>query len=207
MRRENKKNLNTQKFWNNYYKNPAIKGEGIFILRNEVITSHIIDDSRVIELGCGAGWLLSRIKTFKPRCFVVGIDFSKEAIKIAEKDKRIVAKQADVRKGNVWDAGFFDYAISTELLEHLEKPEKLVGEMARLLKPGGIAFLTTPWQDRFPSEEHLWQFTIEDVEKMFSKWFTHQWAFPWATGAWVAEGEVLVQPSGTLNTIFVIAIK
>jgi SAM-dependent methyltransferase len=39
----------------------------------------------------------------------------------------------------------FDCVISTEVLEHVYNPEIMLAEILRILKPGGIIFLTTPF--------------------------------------------------------------
>ena len=38
----------------------------------------------------------------------------------------------------------FDYILFYETLEHVAAPEKLIGELGRVLKPGGYMLLTTP---------------------------------------------------------------
>lgn len=38
----------------------------------------------------------------------------------------------------------YDVIVNTQVLEHVEFPEKVVSEMARVLKPGGTLYLTTP---------------------------------------------------------------
>jgi SAM-dependent methyltransferase len=43
------------------------------------------------------------------------------------------------------DAESFDCVICTEVLEHCPEPLKALGEIARVLKPGGRVFLTTPF--------------------------------------------------------------
>jgi SAM-dependent methyltransferase len=39
----------------------------------------------------------------------------------------------------------FDYALATEVLEHVFEPDSFVGEIARILKPGGLLLLTVPF--------------------------------------------------------------
>lgn len=63
----------------------------------------------------------------------------------------------------VWDArrldsaplpvGGFDYVINTENIEHIIDDRKLMGDVARLLKPGGWLLLTTPAIDYLPMSE------------------------------------------------------
>ncbi len=44
-----------------------------------------------------------------------------------------------------FDGENFDCVISTEVLEHVFEPQILFGEIRRVLKPGGLLFLTTPF--------------------------------------------------------------
>jgi SAM-dependent methyltransferase len=39
----------------------------------------------------------------------------------------------------------FDFILCTEVLEHVEHPAKMIGEMNRVLKPDGIILMTTPF--------------------------------------------------------------
>jgi|688.fasta_scaffold08129_7 2-polyprenyl-3-methyl-5-hydroxy-6-metoxy-1,4-benzoquinol methylase len=40
--------------------------------------------------------------------------------------------------------GTFDPGLAAEVIERIENPEVLLAELARLLKPGGLALFTTP---------------------------------------------------------------
>lgn len=39
----------------------------------------------------------------------------------------------------------FDFVVSGQMLEHCENPFKIVAEMSRVLKKGGILAITVPW--------------------------------------------------------------
>lgn len=43
------------------------------------------------------------------------------------------------------DAGAFDSALCTAVLEHLEEPERAIREVHRVLKPGGVAVYSVPF--------------------------------------------------------------
>lgn len=45
----------------------------------------------------------------------------------------------------------FDFGVCTEVLEHLPEPEAAVSDIARLLKPGGLLFLTASFLHPYPS--------------------------------------------------------
>ncbi len=52
----------------------------------------------------------------------------------------------------------FDLLVSVEVIEHVGQPARMVQEVARVLKPGGIAFITFPSQD-FP-------FTYDPINRL-----------------------------------------
>jgi SAM-dependent methyltransferase len=45
-------------------------------------------------------------------------------------------------------AGAFDCVLCTEVLEHVPQPEQAIAEIARVLRPGGRAIITTPFMYR-----------------------------------------------------------
>lgn len=55
----------------------------------------------------------------------------------------------------------------TELLEHVEYPERVIGEISRILKPGGALILSTPFNFPIHSDPHDFQrFTGEKLRRM-----------------------------------------
>lgn len=62
----------------------------------------------------------------------------------------------------------FDNAICIEVLEHVEDPVALVGEVARCLRPGAVLLVTVPWSARrhhVPYDFH--RFTRERLQRLF----------------------------------------
>jgi len=63
----------------------------------------------------------------------------------------------------------FDSALCVEVLEHAQEPDRLLAEIARVLKPGAQLLLTVPWSARrhhIPFDFH--RFTRERLEAMLS---------------------------------------
>jgi 2-polyprenyl-3-methyl-5-hydroxy-6-metoxy-1,4-benzoquinol methylase len=107
----------------------------------EALRSTDIDSPRILDFGCGPGWLSNILATFGP---TVGIDLSPEAIVSAKERYRGVEFQAvDIFH---WDysAGAFDVVISQEVLEHVEDQARYIDMAHELLRPGGYLILTTP---------------------------------------------------------------
>lgn len=105
---------------------------------------------RVLEIGCGRGgfacWLATQVHTPKE---VVACDFSTTAVQMGQRYSKenninnITWKEADIMNIPFPDNSF-DTVISCETIEHVHDPAKAVKELARVLRPGGRLFLTTP---------------------------------------------------------------
>jgi SAM-dependent methyltransferase len=52
---------------------------------------------------------------------------------------------ADIQQGTGLPAASFDTIIVLDVLEHLRYPQRAVAEIKRLLKPGGLLFVTVPF--------------------------------------------------------------
>lgn len=56
--------------------------------------------------------------------------------------------------------GAFDTVISSEVLEHVPEPQAAVNELFRVLKPGGVAYISAPMSWALHYEPHdYWRFT------------------------------------------------
>ncbi|OHA30082.1 MAG: hypothetical protein A3G52_02280 [Candidatus Taylorbacteria bacterium RIFCSPLOWO2_12_FULL_43_20] len=62
----------------------------------------------------------------------------------------------------------FDTVISTQVLEHVEKPWIMVSEIGRILKPGGVCIITAPFMAPYHADPHdFFRFTIEGLASLF----------------------------------------
>jgi SAM-dependent methyltransferase len=69
-------------------------------------------------------------------------------------------------------AGRFDIVLCTEVLEHVLQPFDAVKEIHRILKPGGVALITTPYNFRIHGPlPDCWRFTEHGLRALFSKGF------------------------------------
>jgi 2-polyprenyl-3-methyl-5-hydroxy-6-metoxy-1,4-benzoquinol methylase len=106
--------------------------------------SSLIPNSSILELGCGSGRMLKYLKT---RGFVnvIGIDVSKEQVKIAL-DNGCNAKVADVKKFLNSKVSEYDIIIAIDIIEHFQKNEliQLFSMINKALKTGGKLLIQTP---------------------------------------------------------------
>lgn len=101
---------------------------------------------RVLEVGCGTGLVLERIRTFARQA--QGVDLSPGMLAKAKE------RGLDVFEGSATALPFeddsFDVTCSFKVLAHVPDIEKALSEMARVTKPGGVilAELYNPWSFR-----------------------------------------------------------
>jgi SAM-dependent methyltransferase len=62
----------------------------------------------------------------------------------------------------------FDYVICTEVLEHTLQPFDAVNEIERILKPGGLTFISAPFNFRIHGPlPDCWRFTEHGLRALF----------------------------------------
>ncbi|MCW5558445.1 MAG: class I SAM-dependent methyltransferase [Verrucomicrobiae bacterium] len=122
----------------------------------------IRDSDAVFEFGCGFGWNLAGL-----RCAArAGYDISEMLRPEVES-----AGAAFVARLETLDAAAFDVAISHHSLEHVPEPLRTLGELGRILKPGGLLLLAVPWERerryaRFDPDEpnhHLFSWNVQTL--------------------------------------------
>lgn len=111
-----------------------------------VIDKYIIGSRSILDIGSGAGTL--GLYYASKGYDVLGIDISKKAIDCAnESVKHLNLKHAVfIRMDFPYEVPKekFDFIIFTEVIEHLEDDNLALKQIFSLLKPKGIAVITTP---------------------------------------------------------------
>jgi ubiquinone/menaquinone biosynthesis C-methylase UbiE len=165
MKRLNKENLNTKKYWDTHIAKPD------FGLRQKKYLDLAGKGERIIELGCGLSPFLDKARKNFKECF--GLDFSLETLKKATDKFPKVQYSLSSAIDTPFEDKCFDVSVAGELIEHLENPEKLITEMIRITKKRII--LSTAKME-YNDPEHLWEFNEDDfpfwnVETVKSKRF------------------------------------
>lgn len=109
-------------------------------------------DAAILELGCGPGTLwTSQIERVPPGWRITLTDFSEgmvaEARANLDATGRPAAQQFSVRQANAQEIPFpdatIDAVIANHMLYHVPDRDRAIGEVRRVLKPGGVFFAAT----------------------------------------------------------------
>ena len=96
--------------------------------------------NRLMEIGFGSGAMLRAAA--RQGWNAEGVEISQTATEHA-REEGFKVFCGDLAEAG-YSSGYFDVVIASELLEHLEDPLRVVTEIARILRPGGLLWATTP---------------------------------------------------------------
>lgn len=102
---------------------------------------------RLLDIGCGAG--LAAEALARAGHAVLGVDAAAEAIEAAKAHAALHASELDLtyRCGTAEqlraEGARFQAITALEVIEHVDGPARFVADLAELLEPGGMLFLST----------------------------------------------------------------
>ncbi len=132
----------------------------------------------VLELGCGEGrgieMVLPRVDSF------LGLDKIDEVIQnLTERFPEGQFMQSVFPPVGILETGVFDFIISFQVIEHIREDRFFLEEIYRLLRPGGLAIITTPnikmslsrnpWHVREYTAKELTELSNSIFDKVISK--------------------------------------
>jgi 2-polyprenyl-3-methyl-5-hydroxy-6-metoxy-1,4-benzoquinol methylase len=101
----------------------------------------------IADLGCGDGRLLFALhkKGLLNSCgLITGVDISPKRIERLKSELPFVkGVVSDASSVEMYSSCYFDYIICSQVIEHVKDDRVLVAEIKRLLKSGGLAFISS----------------------------------------------------------------
>ena len=96
-------------------------------------------DMTVLDLGAGAG-IVAQMNFKGLAAHVCGVDLDPRVLENPHLDDAKVSDAGEIP----YPSEMFDLVVSDNVMEHLAEPEKVLSEIARVLKPGGHLIFKTP---------------------------------------------------------------
>lgn len=116
-----------------------------------------------LELGCGNGYVLDRVRQLHPDWRLVGTELFEEGLANARvRMPGVELRQMDATR-NPYDAEF-DVAGAFDVIEHVEDAPLVLKGMFQTVKPGGGVLITVP--------QHKWLWSAADVAAHHVKRYT-----------------------------------
>jgi SAM-dependent methyltransferase len=114
---------------------------------------------RYLDIGSGPGDMAVAVAARWPDAEVAGIDLSRHGVDIASRKlPRARFRQFDLLSGEPPPAGFQGWATQatcSEVLEHVDEPETLLGSARRWLAPGALLVVTVPGGPMSAFDRHI----------------------------------------------------
>jgi glycosyltransferase involved in cell wall biosynthesis/SAM-dependent methyltransferase len=137
----------------------------------------VLQPFTMLEYGCGHGWS-SIYYANELGCALTGVDVDPGAIASCKRYAPEFARDPSILTFVEGDGseltGQYDVLLVGEVLEHVLDPVALMTRLEKLVKPGGLVLVTTPYG---PSEigtpnweifrNHIWEFELQDLSDMF----------------------------------------
>ena len=105
-----------------------------------------ISANRVLDVGCGEGFLLAQIQDDLPEARVTALDLDPATVA----ESRDCCPSAGVLVADAeqlpFPTGSFDLVVACEVLEHLPHPHQAVAEFRRVLADDGVLLASVPWE-------------------------------------------------------------
>jgi SAM-dependent methyltransferase len=149
------------------------------------VVGRVVDGSTVLDVGCGGGKMLRTIDIHRRNVKLLGCD----VVVPTDIDGEFAFTQLDADTGLLpYEDASVDVALMVDVLEHVDRPDTVLDEVSRILRPGGRMLTFVPvegepmsWYSLFRSilgqdlyvktKDHINSFTHDQVERMLGARF------------------------------------
>ena len=123
-------------------RNLAAQMEAIWPQEEPIFRRHPLPQApRILDVGCGTGEIASRLAPLFPSASYLGIDLEESHLEKARAKNAQLGDRVRFQHGDAMYLPFgdaeFDFAVSRHLLQAIPDARRVLGEMVRVLKPGG----------------------------------------------------------------------
>lgn len=159
---------------------------GPFHQRRIILTLELLRDignpGRILDVGCGEGYITEEIKRAFPDSDVHGMDYSLSAVRKAHASFPHISFSVGDALQRHYPEGLFDVVVYNNLWEHVTDPIGLANRAKEVLRPGGYVIVSTPSRFRtrnlvrtllgkkvrMMSKHHVTEYTVGQVKEQFA---------------------------------------
>lgn len=131
----------------------------------------------LLDVGCGFGGALVALCEAGGRC--TGLEYDSSRLSMSRERLGLHGLGANLVRGDGFSMPFpdgsFDAVLCMEVLEHVPRRPAIVREMARVLRPGGLLYLSFPnllsWSN-FLSDPHYQLAGVVALPLPIARWYT-----------------------------------
>jgi len=131
-------------YYQTYWQAPELELSEHVRWKTELTRSHrrLSGVRSVLDVGCGSGQTLASLAS--PGRRLVGVEMAADAARSLAA-RGLEGHAVDLEEGTLpFRDGEFEAVLCYDVLEHVFSPGRLLGEIGRVLAPGGVAFLCVP---------------------------------------------------------------
>lgn len=116
---------------------------------------------KILDVGCGGGATLRRLRRYVPEGKLVGVDYSSVSVALSKETNAddVVAGKTEIIEASVEALPFadnsFDKIVTVESFYFWPSPQENLREVRRVLKPGGSFLLVTEIYERADFTEEI----------------------------------------------------
>jgi ubiquinone/menaquinone biosynthesis C-methylase UbiE len=126
-------------------RNLAAQADAIWPQEQAVFRAHRLPETpRILDVGCGTGEIVLRLASLFPRASIVGVDIIESHLALA-RSRCAQLERVQFQTADAFDLPFddasFDLVVCRHVLQSIPTPERVLAQLVRVLRPGGVLHL------------------------------------------------------------------
>jgi 2-polyprenyl-3-methyl-5-hydroxy-6-metoxy-1,4-benzoquinol methylase len=154
----------------------------------------LVAGRRVLDAGCGVGYGAAMLAA-AGAAEVMGVDVAADAIAAAAEANPGIEFTVGDLHALPFEDGRFDVVVCFEVIEHVDRQDAAIAELARVLAPDGVLAISSPNRGVYPpgNPHHVHEFVPDELHAALAARFAHvelRRQHDWIASAVLADDQV-----------------